>query len=73
MKEQFEQMSLSELSETLRDGLGVLYTKLREELGYGDFTQITGTLDSSFPDVYIINTSGINCSGEINHNEMIKL
>lgn len=73
MKEQFEQMSLSELSETLRDGLGVLYTKLREELGYGDFTQITGILDSSFPDVYIINTSGINCSGAINHNEMIKL
>lgn len=73
MKEQFEQMSLSELSEALRDGLGVLYTKINEELGYGSFTQIVGTLDSSFPDVYIINTSGINCSGKISNNEMIKL
>lgn len=74
MKEQFEQMSLEELSEALRDGLGVLYDKLKETLGYGNFSQITGTLDSNYPEVYIINISNANTIyNEINCTEVFRL
>lgn len=73
MREQFEQMSLQELSEALRDGLGVLCDKLKEELGYGDFNQITGSLDSRWPELYIINVSNANRCDEINYTEVFRL
>lgn len=73
MKEQFEQMSLEELAYTLRDGLAVLYTKLSETNGYGSFDIITGTLCSDYPDVYIVNTSGMRGTRDIESTDIFKL
>ena len=73
MKEQFEQMSLDELRKVLRDGLTVLHDKLNLTNGYGNFSHITGQIDTDWPDVYIINTGSVYGNGDIDSTDIFKL
>ena len=72
MRERFKELSISNLCELIREGLNELYCKLRADEGFDCNIIISGKLDDSWSDVYIINTPSMT-SGETQYHQIINL
>ena len=57
LKEKLESMSLEDCANVVKESMTVLYGKLRTEESFGYSMAITGNLDPTWPDVYIINNN----------------